>query len=210
MRYHILRFDIWICLALSLLIGLGFSKIGEKILSNKYEEYKVEHKVESGMVGGFAEEDTYRAQNIEDLLSHETFTVVSKGIQYKNRGAGYYKGMYLYALTLPSGELVAARINSDSLQQNGDSIYTSDVTLPVGKIVSANLKEEEYFIHQIEYKEKLSTTDFYIDMVGEAEIMSTKAFIDTPLLLIELLSIFILFPIFHFIGSKIGIFPTFF
>ena len=69
--------------------------------------------------------------------------------------------MYLYALTLPSGELVAARINSDSVVKEGDSIYSGNNILPVGKVVMANLTEDEYFINQIEYKEKLSRTDFY-------------------------------------------------
>ena len=47
-------------------------------------------------------------------------------------------------------------------------------------------------------------------MVGSAEIMSPEAFIDTPVLMAELLTTLIFFPIFHTIGSKIGIFPYFF
>ena len=74
----------------------------------------------------------------------------------------------------------------------------------------ANLTEDEYFINQIEYKEKLSRTDFYIDMVGEAEIVNSETFIDTPIILMQLVTILISFPIFHTIGSKLGIFPYFF
>ncbi|MCI8575515.1 MAG: hypothetical protein HFI09_03505 [Bacilli bacterium] len=210
MRIRPLRFDIWLCLTLGFLLGLGFGKIAEKILPQKYEEYKEEHKVNKGEIGGIADSSVFRAQNVEDLLTHETFTVISKGIQYKNRGAGYYKGMYLYALTLPSGELVAARINSDSVTFDDESIYSSQATLPVGQIIKADLKEEKYFIDQIEYKEKLSRTDFYIDMVGGAEIMSSEAFIDTPIIIIELLTTLIAFPIIHAIGSRFGIFPYFF
>lgn len=211
MRVHVLRFDIWLCLALSFLIASGLGKLAEQILPQKYEEYQEEHKVEVNEVGGIADSTIYRAQNIEDLLSHETFTVVSKGIEYKNRGAGYYKGMYLYALTLPSGELVAARINSDSVVFDGESIYDKkNTTLPVGRVMKADLKEEPYFINQIEYKEKLSRTDFYIDMVGEAEIVSSEAFIDTPVLIIEVFTTLILFPLFHALGSHFGLFPYFF
>lgn len=210
MRYHILRFDVWLCLALGVLIGMGMGKIMESILPSIYEEYKENHKVGAGEVGGIAGDDIFRIQNIKDLFQHEKFTVLSKGIQYKNRGAGYYKGMYLHALTLPSGELVAARINSDSIVYDGESIYTSNVTLPVGRIVEVNLSEEQYFIEQIEYKEKLSRTDFYIDMVGEAEIISSEDFIDAPVLLVQLIMVLITFPIFHAIGSKLGIFPYFF
>jgi len=210
MRVRILRFDIWACLALGFLLGLGVEKIALKILPSKYEEYKEEHKVSQDQIGGVATDNIYRAQNVNDLLNHEVFTVVSKGIQYKNRGAGYYQGMYLYALTLPSGELVAARINSDSVVKEGDSIYSGNNILPVGKVVMANLTEDEYFINQIEYKEKLSRTDFYIDMVGEAEIVNSETFIDTPIILMQLVTILISFPIFHTIGSKLGIFPYFF
>lgn len=209
MRYRTLRFDIWVCLALGVLLGMGFGKIAEKILPEKYEEYKADHKVDTGFVGGIANDDIFRAQNIEDLLNHETFTVVSKGIEYKNRGAGYYKGMYLQALTLPSGELIAARINSDSVI-HGEDIYTGNTILPVGKIIYADLNEEDYFIHQIEYKEKLSRHDFYIDMVGDAEIVSEETFIETPIILLQLATVLITFPIFHSIGSKWGIFPYFF
>lgn len=207
MRYHILRFDIWLCLLLSVLLSLIPANILKKTLPEKYEDYKEEHKVDVGNIGGKADENTYRAQNIEDLLTHDTFTIVSKGIEYKNRGSGYYKGMYLHAVTLPSGERVAARINSDSVTTDGDSIYTGNSTLPVGKIIKEDLTKEETFINQIEFKEPLTTTDFYIDMVGEAEIYSEEYYIETPIMLSQIITVIIAFPLFHMIGSKLGIFP---
>lgn len=210
MRYHHLRFDIWLCLLLSFLLSLGAEKIANQILPKKYEEHKEAHKVDVGNIGGKADENTFRAQNIEDLLSHDTFTVVSPGIEYRNRGAGYYKGFYVYALTLPSGEIVAARINNDSVVNEGDSIFSGDSILPVGKIIKEDLSKEKTFIEQIEYKEPLSRKDFYIDMVGEAAIASEEDFVEGPTILIQLLTILITFPIFHMIGSKLGIFPYFF
>ncbi len=207
MRYHILRFDIWLCLLLSVLLSLIPANILKKTLPEKYENYKEEHKVDVGNIGGKADENTYRAQNIEDLLTHDTFTIVSKGIEYKNRGSGYYKGMYLHAVTLPSGERVAARINSDSVTTDGDSIYTGNSTLPVGKIIKEDLTKEETFINQIEFKEPLTTTDFYIDMVGEAEIQSEEYYIEMPIMFSQIITVIIAFPLFHMIGSKLGIFP---
>ena len=126
MRYRILRFDIWLCLLLS--VGLAFvaEKIATNILTEKYEIHKEEHIVDDGEIGGKATDDIFRAESIEDLLSHDKFTVVSPGIEYMNRGAGYYKGFYMYALTLPSGEKVAARINTKSVIHEGDSIYSGD------------------------------------------------------------------------------------
>lgn len=209
-RYHVLRFDIWLCLTLSVLVAMGTGKIANTILQDKYVEHKEEHKVDVGEIGGVADENVFRAQNVEDLLSHETFTVVSPGIEYRNKGGGYYKNFYMDALTLPSGEIVAARINNESVVNDSDSIFTGNSTLPVGRIIKEDLTLETYFMDQIEYKEPLTRTDFYIDMVGGAEIKSEETFIEAPIMLVQIITVLILFPIFHAIGSKVGIFPYFF
>ena len=47
-------------------------------------------------------------------------------------------------------------------------------------------------------------------MVGEASVLNADSFIEVPTLFVQLLVIFFTFPIFHTIGSKIGIFPYFF
>ena len=88
-------------------------------------------------------------------------------------------------------------------------MFTGDSILPVGKIIKEDLSSDEYFLGQIEYKEELDRKDFYIDMVGEAEIKSEETFIEGPIMLIQILTVVIAFPIFHAIGSKLGIFPYF-
>lgn len=210
MRYHYLRFDIWLCLLLSVLLSFIPVKILENVLPKSYEEYEEEHKVEEGEIGGVASESVFKAQSVEDLLSHDTFTVISPGIEYRNKGSGFYSNFYLSALKLPSGELVAARINTENVQSTGDSIYSGDSILPVGRIVYEDLTQNETFINQIEYKEKLSRTDFYIDMVGEASKVSKEDYTEPKILLAQFLTVIIAFPIFHTIGSKFGIFPYFF
>ena len=210
MRRRYLRFDIWLSLLLAYLVSLGTSGIVNQILPEKYEEHKMEHQVEAGEIGGIADETVFRAQSVEDLLSHDTFTVVSPGIEYRNRGAGFYGSFYLQALTLPSGEIVAARINEESVVHENESIYDGDSTLPVGHIIKEELSEHKSFLEQITYKRPLSRTDFYIDMVGEAEIQSEESFVETPVMLIQLFTIFLTFPIFHALGARIGIFPYFF
>ena len=210
MRYHRLRFDIWLCLALSVLLSFIPVKIAEKMLPKQYEKYVEEYTVENGAIGGIADENVHRAQNIEELLSHDTFTVISPGIEYRNRGSGYHGKYYMQALTLPSGEKIAAIINNDSVQKTGETIYDGDSILPVGKIVYEDLSKDEYFINQIEYKEKLSRTDFYIDMLGEGGKVSQEDYTEAPIIIIQIVTVLIAFPIFHAIGSKIGIFPYFF
>lgn len=210
MKYHVLRFDVWLCLLISVLLAFGAGKLAEGLLQQKYEEHKQEHKVDVGQIGGKADESVFRAQNVDDLLANDTFTIVSKGIKYMNEGAGYYKNFYIYAVTLPSGQRVAARVNQENVTHTGDSIYSGDSILPVGRIIKEDLTKEEYFMDQIEYSKPLDRTDFYIDMVGEAEIQSEESFIEAPIILIQLLVIAIVFPITHALGSKIGIFPYFF
>lgn len=209
-RYHVLRFDIWICLLISMLLSLIPLKILDSILPKAYESYTDEHEVAEGEIGGIADESVYRAQSVEDLLSHETFTIVSKGIQYMNKGGGYHGSYYMHAVTLPSGEIIAAKINGDSVQRTGDSIYTGDSILPVGKIVYEDLQQDQSFLNQIEYGESLTRRDFYIDMMGNGGKLSEEDYTELPKMLAQLITVFIAFPILHALGAKFGLFPYFF
>ncbi len=209
-RRYILRYDLWICLALGFLASLGVEQIATASLTAKYEEHKSEHIVAAGEIGGPATDDTFRAQDVEDLLNHDQFTVVSEGIKWHNEGGGFYKNFYLESLELPSGERVAARINGEAVQHSDDSIYSGDTILPVGKVVYENLADHPTFLQQIEYAHLLDRTDFYIDMVGNAAIQSEESFIETPVLLIQIATVAVVFCIVHLIGSKIGLFPAFY
>lgn len=212
MRSYILRFDIWVCLLIGFLVSFGVERLATNLLTQQYEQHQAEHVVSSGEIGGAATTGTFRAQNIEDLLNHDVFTVVSPGIEYRNRGAGYYNGMYLHALTLPSGEIVAARINTDAVTKadGSDDIFGGESILPVGQVIEANLEDHETFLSQIEFKEPLSRHDFYVDMVGNAAIASEESFIEAPVLLLQLITICAVFVLTHYLGSKIGIFPAFY
>ena len=187
----------------------GASKLAQLAVDSTYDSYVEEHTVAAGDVGGVAGDDVFRAQSIDDLLSHDTFTVVSPGIEYRNRGAGYYGSWYMQALTLPSGELVAAVYNLDSVQIEG-SYYTGEATLPVGRVVFEDLSENESFMHQIEYKEPLSRHDFYVDMVGNGGKLSQEDYGQPVVLTVQLVVTLLFFPIFHALGATFGIFPYFF
>ena len=79
MRIRRMRFDIWLCLLLAYLVGTGASKLAQLAVDSTYDSYVEEHTVAAGDVGGVAGDDVFRAQSIDDLLSHDTFTVVSPG-----------------------------------------------------------------------------------------------------------------------------------
>lgn len=204
-------FDIWLCLLLAVAVAFGTGALAEKAAQRAYEETVKAHAPVAGKIGAPADETAFRAQNIDDLLTHDTFTVLSHGIEFRNRGAGYYGGKYFQALTLPSGELVAAWINGDSVQEVGGSDYfSSDKILPLGCVVYEDLTQNKTFLEQIEFREPLSRTDFYIDMVGDTAVLNEEQATEAPKLAVQILTVVILFPLFHAAGSKLGIFPAYF
>ncbi len=209
MRRRYLRFDIWLCLLLAFGVSLGTAKITEWITPRFYEDYVEEHTVADGDIGGRAGKDIPRVQNVDELLRQEKFTIVSPGIEYRNRGAGYHNGVYMYSVTLPSGELVAAVINMENVQQEGD-YYTSDHILPVGEVVYDDLAADKYFMQQIQYGGELSRTDFYIDMRGEGGKVSQEAYNDHYADIVQVITVLVCFPLFHSIGAKLELFPFFF
>lgn len=209
MRYTRLRFDIWLCLLLAFAASLGAAKLAGLFLAGAYESYEEEHTVADGEIGGKAGEGVFRAQSVADILSHDTFTIVSHGIEYRNKGAGYYDGVYTYAVTLPSGEVVAAQINMENVRKEGD-YYASDHTLPVGKVVFADLTESKMFMDQISYGIPLSRTDFYVDMLGVGGKVSEEDFTQLRTGTVQVVTILVCFPLFHSIGAKLGLFSFFF
>lgn len=211
MRRRILPFDVWLCLLLAALAAWGTGAMAEHIAQKMYAKEVEAHVPVAGQIGGPAGESVFQAQNVTDLLTHETFTVPSHGIEYRNRGAGYYDGKYFQALTLPSGQLVAAWINEESVQMvDGSDYYTSDKILPLGRVVYEDLTQNETFLDQIQFREPLSRTDFYIDMVGDTAVLNEEQAIGTPKLVVQLLTVVILFPLIHAGGSKMGLFPAYF
>lgn len=210
MRRRVLSFDAWVCLALAVLVAFGAGKLTEKLAAQRYAQELEDHRGVDGEIGGKAGEDAFRAQSVEDLLAHDTFTVVSPGIQYRNRGAGYYDGKYFQALTLPSGELVAAWINGDSVQSLGEDIFSGDNVLPLGRVVMEDLGSNPTFLDQIQHSEPLSRTDFYVDMVGETAVLAEDQAVDGPVILVQVLTVFVLFPLLHMAGSKLGLWGSYF
>lgn len=207
-RRYLLRFDIWLCLLLAYGLSLGTAKLTTTLLPPAYESYVEEHTVADGEIGGRAGTDVPRVRSVEELLRQERFTIVSPGIEYRNRGAGYHNGDYAYAVTLPSGEVVAAVINMESVQQEGD-YYTSDHTLPVGQVVYNDLTKDEAFLNQIQYGGELSRTDFYVDMRGKGGKVTQEDYSEHYAGIVQVATLFLSFPLFHSLGAHLGIFPFF-
>ncbi len=205
-----MSFDAWVCLMLAFAVALGVGALAKTVAEKQYAAQVEAHKPVDGQIGGKAGEEVFRAQNVDDLLSHDTFTVISPRIEYQNRGAGYYEGRYFYALTLPSGELVAAWINGESVQPMGEDIMSGDNILPLGRVVWEDLSSSPTFLDQIQYSEPLSRTDFYVDMVGDTAVLAEEQAVETPVTIAQVLTVVVLFPIFHMLGSKLGLWSAYF
>lgn len=210
-RARRLSFDVWACLALSALIAWGTGNLAQRIAGEGYQRHAQAHAPVAGEIGGTAGPEVFRAQSVEDILRHETFTVVSPRIEYRNRGGGYYGGRYFHALTLPSGELVAAWINGESVQEEGGyDYYSSDKVLPVGRVVYEDLEADAAFLGQIEHLEPLSRHDLYIDMVGETAVADEGQVLDLAKILTQLVTVAVCFPLFHAAGARLGLWGYYF
>lgn len=210
MRVNRLRSDIWICMLIAVLFAWIGGRAAQKIAASGYGDYEAEHAAAAGEIGGVAGEDIFRAQSVDDILSHDVFTVVSPGIEYRNRGSGYYGSFYMQALTLPSGEIVAAVINGDSVVFGGEDIFSGDNTLPVGRVIYEDLTENETFLSQIEYSEPLSRHDFYVDMSGKSGHLSEEDYVSMPKMAVQIIVFIVVFALTHYVGSQLGIFPAFY
>ena len=208
-RRVLLRFDIWLSMLLAYVVSLGAVKVTEFIVADTYQDYVAEHTVADGDVGGRAGEDVFRAQSVDDILNHDTFTIVSPGIEFRNRGAGYYDSVYTYAVTLPSGEVVAAQINMENVQYGGSDIYSGDNTLPVGRVVWADLTDSTMFMDQISYGEPLTRWDFYVDMKGNGGKVTQEDYNEHYTGIVQLVTIVVCIPLFHSLGARLGLFPYF-
>ena len=208
MRIYKVRFDMLICFLLAALMVFGTGKILPGFYSALYDRYLEAHTVTDGDIGGIAGDDVYRAQNVEELLSHDTFTVKVGESSVRIADTWYFGDIYLLNLELPSGERVAACINSDAMQENSED---DSYIMPVGKVVEADLSSDAEFLSRIERTYELSRTDFYLDMNGKrgSVFVSAETYDEKYTLYIEAAVAVISFFLFHVIGCKLGVFPPF-
>lgn len=206
MRIYKIRFDVLICIILSALVVLGTGKVLPVFYSALYDRYTRAHTVSDGDIGGEAGEDVYRVLSVEDILSHNTFTVQVEYGSLLTADSDYFGDIYLMNLELPSGERVAASINNDAMQQNYEENY---YIMPVGKVVEADLSEDAEFISGIERSDALSRTDFYLDMSGNSGsgLVSAERYDEQYTIYIKAIVGVLCFIAFHVIGCKMGLFP---
>ena len=210
MRAYHMRYDVLISMGAAFLASWGVGKGVDVVTAMTYSSYVQEHTVAENQVGGIAGDEIFRAESIDDLLSHDTFTIVSEGISYRNDGGGYYNNQYMQNVELASGERVAALIEISSVQNTGADIFSGDAILPVGQVVYEDLTPSENFMTQIQSGYKLDRTDFYVDMMGHGGAASLENYQEYKKIPYQAAAFIIVFPLFHALGSRLGVFPYFF
>lgn len=70
-----LPYDAAICLCVAALIAWGVGILAGKVAESSWERQKEELAPKSGEVGGIAGKEVFRVQTVEDMLSHDTFTI---------------------------------------------------------------------------------------------------------------------------------------
>ena len=66
------------------------------------------------------------------------------------------------------------------------------------------------FLEQITSAYPLDRTDFYVDMAGEAVRYSQEERTENHVIVVQLVTVLVCFPLLHALGSRSGIFPAFF
>lgn len=84
-----LPYDAAICLCLAALIAWGVGILTGKVAESSWERQKEKLAPESGEVGGIAGKEVFRVETVEDMLSHDTFTIECPYHNFYNDGTGW-------------------------------------------------------------------------------------------------------------------------
>lgn len=77
------------------------------------------------------------------------------------------------------------------------------------RVIWADLEEDPAFLEQITSGYPLDRTDFYVDMAGEAVRYSQEERTENHVIVVQLVTVLVCFPLLHALGSRSGIFPRF-
>lgn len=211
MRIYRIRDDILFCLVIAFLASWGAGRLAGRAAALAYDSYAERHQIPDGEIGGRADEDFFQAQSVDDILSHERFTLVYDIMTLYDYGTGFYEDSPLYCLKLPSGEYVAASVYIDSAVKLEDfPILGGEYLLPVGTAVYADLAQDKDFMAQIESRQPLTGTDFYIDMSGNSPVKEEEDFTKPAVSAAQAITGVAAFSLFHMAGARLGVFPSFF
>ena len=139
-----------------------------------------------GSIGSQAGEDIPVAQSIADMVKMDEFTVEVSVLN----STLPLDGTYYYKVFMPSGEIVAALVNQDAVQEFEDEYK---VRLPIGKWVEWKHSAKEKKEYESYYQGSLTDFSHYIDMQGDFGNVPSTNRASSQIFSIALLFFFALF-----------------
>lgn len=103
MRIYRIRNDVLICFIVAYLVTWGAGSLTERVAAQMYENYVESNRVADGEIGGKAGEEVFRVQSVEDILSHDRFTMVADINMVRVLAGGYFGRTYLRQFTAAFG-----------------------------------------------------------------------------------------------------------
>lgn len=166
-----------------------------------YPHYASQFHVGDGDVGSPAAADTPVASSIAEMMENERFTVRPADPYWDDiEGPVILDNVRYYALLLPSGERISARVRGDAVTESGSEELPD--TLPVGTLRRIAPKE----IRGNGEEQRLSTTEYYVDMIGDFGRMLSEENFSNDLGRRLLLLYFPLLLLIRVAGVRLGLF----
>lgn len=119
-----------------------------------------------GSIGSEAGGDIPVANSIEDMAKMEKFTIEV----YALNSTIPLDGTYYWRINLPSGEVVAALVNQDAVQEFEEESY---VRLPIGRWVPWKHTAKERTDYEAYYDRSFTDFSYYVDMQGDFSKVTT-------------------------------------
>lgn len=173
-----------------------------------YERYNQSLQIQPGSIGSEAQASTPAAWSIDDMKRYPTFTLLMYGESWSHNNLEIKNKLY-YIITLESGEKLMARVNRRAVTEQGKR--DDYQLLPVGQLkpfedfkkIDMDYGKNEFYVSM------LTTTDYYVDMMGDfSKVMDDSSY--STLLWKRIFVIGLLFTIpLRFLGVRRGWFAPF-
>ena len=170
-----------------------------------YPLYTSFFHVGEGDVGAPSTADTPVASSIAEMKEMETFTTQCLDPYWdETDGPAILDNVRYYILDLPSGEKICARVRMKAVAKS-ENEDVPDV-LPIGTLRSISPKE----IRGNGEEAQLTTTEYYVDMVGDFGLMLSEESFEDDIGRKMLLLYLPLLVLVRIIGVHLGLFSPFF
>lgn len=171
------------------------------IAPSLYPLYTSFFHVGEGDVGSPATSSTPVASSIAEMKELETFTTQCLDPYWdETEGPAVLDNVRYYILDLPSGEKICARVRMQAVQKSENEEIPD--LLPIGTLRPISPKEIRGNGEEVQ----LTTTDYYVDMLGDFGVMRSEENFEDDMGRKLILLYFPLVLLFRIVGVHLGLF----